>query len=272
MLVVWHLLALAVDAGLIGAVLIRRWSLGGGLNTVQHFAVLVMGAALAVTSLTAAWLALGPLAIAVRMAVAPLVCLVVLFAATLPLAATGANPAAVMGLFLAGIAQFLLLQVPFWLIRSWHRLRVVALGELGGRGSMERLQYSLWQMLVVMTLIAMALGIGRGIIALVGHSSPGPGFVVVLSSFFAMLVGYNLLLAWPLVWAVLSPIRMARKIAWAIGLTILVVIVAYPLTTAILGPGEGAWIYWLIFVPQPAYLLAHLFATRAGGYRLVQLV
>jgi hypothetical protein len=272
MLALWHLLALLADVGVIGAAIVIASRAGLRFGSVHNLSVLTMGAALSVVSSTAAWLALGPLAISVRIVGAPLVCLAALVAATIALTATGANPEAIIGTFLAGIAQFLLLQAPYWLLRSWHRLRIVPVDELDLCGPIERLQYSLWQMLVVMTLIAVALGIGRGIIFLAGNSRGPSGTVVVLTSFFALLVGYNLLLAWPLIWAVLSPTGVVWKVASAIVLTGLVVVVAHPLTKTVLGPGEGSWIYWLVFVPQPAYLLTHLLATRISGYRLVRLV
>lgn len=268
MLAMWHLLALVADAAVVGASLAGALRFQTRFEPLQHLALLAIGAALATSSVTAAWLALGPLSVPLRMAVAPLICFAALFAAALPLVATHVNPEAVIGVFLAGIAQFLLLQAPIWLIRTWHRLRIAQLEELAESGPIERLQYSLWQMLAVMTLVAVALGIGRGIMALVGPFR-GPGGLTLIF-FFVLLVAYSLLLAWPLIWAVLSPSGVMWKGACAAVLVALVLTITYPLTISVLGRGEGPWLYWLAFVPQPAYLLAHLLATRASGYRLVQ--
>lgn len=272
MLALWHLLALVVDAGVIGAVLTISMRMELRFGSVPNLAVLVMGAALAAVSMAAAWLALGPLTFSVRLACAPLACLAALFAAAILLLTIGAKPEVVIGVFLAGIAQFLLLQAPYWLLRSWHRLQIVSLDELEPSGPLKRLQYSLWQMLVVMTLVAVSLGVGRGLIAFTGGARGPQGFELILICFFVLLVGYNLLLAWPLVWAVLSPTGLVWKVASASVLAALVVAIAYPLTTWLLGVGEGPWIYWLVFAPQPAYLLTRLFATRISGYRLVRSV
>jgi hypothetical protein len=265
--VIGHGLALLADALLIAAAAAVGWR----ITRPAYIALplLLAGAGLAGVSLSSAWLALGPLRMSIRLAAAPVVALGAVLLAILPLASAGANAAAVIGLFVAGVVQFLALQAPYWLLRLWHRLQIVHLKELEGGGPIDRLQYSLWQMLLVMTLVAVALAIGRGVFALAGTARQTGDVGTTLLLFFSLLVAYNLLLAWPLLWGVLSPLGIAWKFPAAGALAALVVVAAYPLTNSVL-PGEGQETYWLIFAPQPAFLLAHLFATRVAGYRLVR--
>jgi hypothetical protein len=169
-----------------------------------------------------------------------------------------------------GIVQFMGMQAPYWLLRTWNQLRIVHVRDLGAGGSMERLQYSLRQMLLAMTVVAVSLAIGRGVFALAGTAPANSNIAITLLAFFAILVCFNLLLAWPLLWALLAPTGVQWKIAASALLAGLVIVSALPLTTTVLG-GEGPSIFWLVFVPQPAFLLTHLLAMRLAGYRLVRL-
>ena len=268
-LALWHLLSLVADIAVVVSAVVVSSRYGVRFGPVPNLSVIVVGAALALVSTAAAWLALGPLAFWIRGIGAPFVCLGALVAATILLWMTSANSDAATGTFVAGIAQFLLLQVPYWLLRFGHRLQIAPLDRTVQGMEAERLQYSLWHMLLVMTLVAVALGVGRGVFVLVAPARP-TGSELTLIAFFVLLVSYNLLLAWPLIWAVLSPSGFLWKVAAALVLAALVVVVAHPLTISLLGAGEGTWVYWLIFVPQPAYLLIHLLATRISGYRLVR--
>ena len=269
MLTLWHSFAVAADVAVIVGAVILASLLNLEFGGVPNAVILIVSGALAVISTSAAWLALGPLSLNVRMIGASLVLLAALVGATVPLAATGANAQAVMGMFVAGVAQFSLLQAPYWLFRSWHRLRICQLDEMVG-GPIERFQYSLRQMLLVMTLVAVALGVGRGVFWMAANSERALDVDPELIGFFGLLVGYNLLLAWPLIWGVLSPGRIAFRICLGVVLAALVVICTYPMITSLIGREEGSWLYWLLFIPQPLFLLTHLVATRISGYRLVQ--
>ena len=264
-------LACFVDIAVMGSVVVVTLLLfpsrfEGGV----HVAVMMMGMALAIVSIVSAWVPLGPLPLSVRVVAAPLICLVALLLAALLLAASDVDVEPVIGILIAGVAQFVVLQAPYWLFRQWHHLRIVHRGELAAEGLAERLQYSLGQMLLVTTLVAVALAIGRGIFSLASEGDGPRGSVLTLAVFFMLLVGYNLLLAWPLLWAVLATRGIVWRLAAAAVLVALVLVSAYPLCVAVLGSGEGRWIFWLTFAPLPAYLLTHLFATRLCGYRLLR--
>src|SRR5262245_2836257 len=79
----------------------------------------------------------------------------------------------------------------------------------------------------------------------------------------------NLLLAWPLIWSVLSPIGPLWKMAVSVTLGLLVTATELPAAESFLGKGPDEF-FWLINFPQLAMLLTYLIATRWLGYRLIR--
>jgi len=234
----------------------------------DHVAV-ILGVCYGVISVAAAWLALGVQPWLMRLCGSVLTALAVLVSGVVGFAAIMGSEDFLGGLVVSGLAQFLLLQFPFWLLRWVWGLRLVHEGQLGPAAGRDRFQFSLWQMLLVMTLVAVALGIGRGVVELLGKFGGSRGMGGDDLIVFSLLVGYNLLLAWPLIWSVLSPGGAIWKTALALLLGAALTAFEMPVARALVGTGPSE-LFWLMNIPQVACLLAHLAVTRACGYRLVR--
>lgn len=229
----------------------------------------LIGACYGVISIAAAWLALGSHPWHWRLIGTSAAVLTALASGMIGFAAVfRGGEEALIGLCASGVAQFVLLQAPYWLLRRCYRLRVIHQTELGPEDASGRLQFSLWQMLTVMTIIAVALGAGRGLVAVLRLAEQTRGIDGDIIVVFTLLVGYNLLLTWPLIWSVLSPAAARWKVPLAIVIAGVLTAVEMPSAQSLLGKGPAGF-FWLINMTQVACLLAHLIAMRWCGYRLI---
>jgi len=266
-----QLLTVAINAVTIILTLAVLAMMGRPFDDEGGLLMVVISAAFGPVSLCAAWLALGPFSFPLRLVWAPTAATLCLFISAIALALARADGKSIAGIFVAGGAQFLLLQAPYWLLRWSNGLRVMHASQFDELALPERFQFRLWQMLLVTTVAAIVLGIGRGLVSLLTVSGFRARDLAEMVVFLTLFVGFNLLLAWPMIWAVLSPGRAGWKIAVALALVAATTAVEYPVVASLLGNGGAPWwCFILLNGPQIFCLAAHLVATRICGYRLVR--
>jgi hypothetical protein len=157
-------------------------------------------------------------------------------------------------------------------LRCLFGLTVVQVDDALSTAAAEKLQFRLWQMLLGMTIIAVVLGIGRGLYQWILAWSPSPYVDDELIVLFTLFTGFNLLLAWPMLWAILASTKNSTaRVFVSVALAAIVTLVEYPVFVGVLPVVQPPpLVFWIINVPQVLCLAAHLIATRSGGLCLVR--
>jgi hypothetical protein len=222
--------------------------------------------------LAAAWTALGPLRLIWRLplSLAWLAASVGALAANISLFGPGGEREIVVVFGTVAFGQWLLAQMPLWGLAVGYGLRVRHASEAGPAQDRQQRQFGIRELLIVTTIVAVVLAIGRAIVAAAASTmvmEPGPLFII---SFLAIA---GIILILPLVLAALLP-----QHALAASLVMLMLIglgtaAELPLLVALKpppgGPGPEIWHFYAINGFQCVWVLAVIAALRRAGYRLV---
>lgn len=265
-LAVGQLLATILDAAVIVAVVCMGRFMQPRVELGQTIGTVAIGYSLAIASVSGLW---G----FTRLPLTPLIALsgflLPIFAMSLSGASREAIAVGAVVLTFAVTVQFLVVQAPYWLTRSWLNLRAIPKSEMPTVTRVASLQYSLLEVLFAVTMAAIALGIGRWAIHLGIYAREQRDGGLEAIAAFGLLVGFGALVAWSLAWAALSRSASLWKLASAIFVTAVLMIGTYSVLPSVT-PGPSGSSFWLFFAPLPFYLLTHLLAARLCGYRLVR--
>jgi len=236
-----------------------------------------VGVGFAQISLAAAWFALGPFRMVVRSFGAATLATIAYLAVAWRFRTDGPGPleAIVVGLLCGYLGAFVAVQVPLWLFRYWLGLSVVHLTELQPEDSNRGRQFTIRELLASTTIIVIVLAIGRGVILSLSQmdvaSNRGPDLNRMIY-LFLMMAGFNLLLVWPAIGAVLMPRGQILTVPIAVCISAVATYLEGPMFSRIFG-GPGPDIFWFfVYLNGPQYLLIvlSLTITRWFGYVLVR--
>jgi hypothetical protein len=229
---------------------------------------LVFGTFFAYSLLAGAWVALGPLTLVVRLPLS----LAWLGTAVLALVGNvvvhGPGSQEVVIVFGgAAFGQWLLAQFPLWPLAVGYGLRIRHAGDDALRGRAEQ-QFGIRQLLIVTTIVAVALAIGRAIALAVATRFSVDIEVFIIISFLA-IAGLTMML--PLVLAALLlrhalPATLAMLMLIALGTATELPLLVSLSPRAGGGPEVGHFIG--LNAVQCLWVLAVTGALRAAGYRL----
>ncbi|MCO6455572.1 MAG: hypothetical protein J5I93_09780 [Pirellulaceae bacterium] len=257
----FHVLGSVLAAALLGDLLI------GTVVSSRDEAVagLVLGLMFCQATLLAVWTALGPVRLFVRAATG-LVLTLLLMAAIFFMAKRSTNPVEAWAISGSLGAQWLAVQVPLWLLRfpfGWSIVDTRRWGHLPQRGEN---QFGIAQLMAWTLLVALALGIARLVVPdgfNLGSARANQTAVTIL----LLLLAFNSLLAWPLVWATLA----ARDLVlWLLLAAICGIALTWGENWAFqrLGPGSDLELFLWLNGCQVVLVGSALLLVRACGFRL----
>ncbi len=238
----------------------------------EIFGGIFLGTVFAHGSLLAVWIALG------RGAFTRRCFLVFLLLATsgtllvLPIACDAPSDrsfALVFGGILIG--QWLAVQTPLWLIRLAFGWRLGTLNSVTDDSGREELQFGIKQLLGWTAAIAVLLGIGRWLIGDELHDSDADTVwetVWEIAGFALVLACSNVLVAWPMIWAML-----VRR--WVLAWTVVALVIAVAVTfeepdlfSRVTRGAADAGVFWWINGVHVAWICCSLVVMRLCGYRM----
>ena len=237
---------------------------------------LVVGIGFAQISLAAAWFALGPFRLVVRSVGAAIMVTIAYLAVVGRFLAAGPGPGAELyfALLVGYLGDFIALQLPLWLFRYWLGLSVVHLTELQPDDSNRRQQFTIRELLATTTIIAVVLALGRGVILslsqldIARRSGPDLPWLIAL---FLMMAGFNLLLAWPAIGAILMPRGHVLTVPIAMVVAVVATYLEGPLFKKMFGgPPDILWFFVFLNGPQYLLIVLSLAVTHWFGYVLVR--
>lgn len=258
--------ALIMGGWMLAAVLI---AMGPGLSPL--FGGVMFGTVFGQVSLAAAWTALGPFRLTVRLPLA------VVWLAVLPLVlALGAlrGPMDLQFLVMVGGAiagQWILVQIPLWLLVWYYGLRIVAAGDEPAFSPRDQ-QFGIRQLMVLTAIVAVVLGLGRMLLGGISRETAGPDWIEGVKVFGMMAIA-NTFIMLPMLGAVLLPRLSAAAAVFAGLFAVAVAIVEYSVFRLMARGGGSAGDLILVFgainVVQCAWVVALVSTLRLGGYRLL---
>jgi len=233
---------------------------------------LIFGTLFGQVSLAAAWCALGPFALAWRMILSAgwLAAIVISLLCLLCRDAPTDGPLAVLLIFGgAMLAQWLLVQAPFWLLVAKYGASIRHGDDEEVQRDMREHQVGIRQLMILTLIVGLVLGIGRLALGGIKWDSSSNDWKGMLSVFF--LAFCQAIMALPLVGAALH--RTTPVIAMLIAL--LLVGFATFLETSLMnlieqqtGPRSDELIFWFLSFTQAAWIIGVGVLMRVGGYRL----
>lgn len=241
----------------------------------QLLAGLVLGLMFGQISCLAIWVVLGPLPGVIRWPGALAGCLLSTFMGIVTFGSDAGTDLleVIFVLLAAALVLFVGVQIPLW----WLRLRRGFQLQLPGKGALEsgigETQFSLRQLLVTTTIVALALGAGRVVAATINWDASGgqqqihwPIFLI-----FGLIVVFSIGVVWLALGTSFSSVTPA--IAVPLGIVLVAPLSWLEATTfAFLFPNannsENVLVMTLINYTQTTWLLACLLALRWAGYRL----
>jgi hypothetical protein len=235
---------------------------------------LLVGMMFAQATLAAGWTAFGPLPLAWRLPLALVWLASVTLAFTLNmLLHHGGDVFGVLAWVGMLLGQWLLAQIPLWVLRHWKRLHVCHQAEMAtGRPASDQ-QFGIRQLMILTAVIATLLGGGRAIILsleLEWLDRTSMSDEVPLLIFMPLC---NVLLALPLLMGPLLPRRPVWGCVVGLGFVCLVTAFEVPVALALSPHPPSRWEDVIVFCSMnyfhAAWATATLFLLRLAGYRLV---
>jgi hypothetical protein len=227
------------------------------------------GALLAIGSLLGIWTVFGPLAIVIRapLALAISTAVVVTVAAIEGEFTLRADNLGLFGGFL--FAQYLLVQIPLWLIVLMWRVRLENAATGAGMPIHSDSQFRIRHVMILTAGVAVVLSVTRGLIQAWDMRSSGPDLELVKVIGFIVLCNTTIFL--PLALAALIHHRtvLACFVAWA--LVLLATIVEVPAFFLVRGggPEDDIWfVFWAMNLTQASWVFATMSILRFGAYRI----
>lgn len=231
---------------------------------------LVFGSFFGQAILAAAWTALGPLPLILRLPLALLWLAASVAALAINLSSFGPPGNSEVVIVFAGAAfgQWFLAQIPLWGLAVGYGLRIRHTSETGpaqGRG--ER-QFGIGQLMIVTAIVAVVLGIARAIIAALAFQAPFEARPLFIVSFLAVA---GIIMIVPLVLAALLPRHALPASLLVLVLIALGTAAELPLLISLnptAGGGPQVWHFYGISGFQCFWVLAVTGVLRCAGYRL----
>jgi hypothetical protein len=235
----------------------------------------LIGTGMGHATVVAAWLALGPTAIGIRLPVSLLLLglgyflLRHGFIGWLQADRNFPDYAVVLaGIAMAALVQFMLVQIPLWLCRGMYGLRMTAGGSTLGQLDARRRQLSLKQILATITAVALLLAGLRGLSDQISIANSGPDRWLRLCVVFGMIVGFDLLLSWLAMWGFLSSRNRWKRVALATGLAAAMTLVQNLIFAEVFGSRAMRLAIMWLNLPHYALVVAAFTATHAAGFSL----
>ena len=237
----------------------------------ENFIATCIGVGFAQVNLAAAFLALGTCTLIVRLEAAA-VLITLAYLATVCSFTRTEEWEIYIGILVGFLAEFVVIQTPLWLMRLGLGWRVDHSSRLSADESISSRQFTIRELLISTTVIAVLLAIARGAILSLSIgtlSQTRNQELQYIIALFSLMAGFNLLLAWPVIGAVL----MARGQVFTIPLVIAVAIAATYVEelvfSAIFG-GGGTDVYHFFGLLNGSHFMLLLLAfgvARGFGYR-----
>jgi hypothetical protein len=221
--------------------------------------------------LAGAWVALGPLALLWRLplSLAWLAAAIIALASNIALHGPRVDGQIVLVFGGVGFGLWLLTQFPLWGLAVGYGLRVRHLHESGPAYGRKEQQFGIRQLLIVTTIVAVVLAIGRAIAFSVSSRVSVETEGIVIISFVAIA---GLIMTLPLILAALLPRHALPASIIVLVLVALGTSTELPLLTALNpapgGPGPHVGHFFGINGFQCFWVLAVCGALRWSGYRL----
>ena len=241
-----------------------------GRGKLQEYIVLghLFGSLFGQTSVAAAWAAFGPLPWYVRLPLAVTWLGALVLAVAISIAWHG-GPAQILALlFVLLLGQWLLMQVPLWALAWTYGLELVHRDDIGQSGQPRgraTLQFGIRQLMTLTLVVAIVLGILRGVIVwAVDYLGGGDAIIFIFLAVAACVMSL------PLVMAALLPRRAV--VATLAVLVLLALATAWELPLLRLLPkaaGPDQWIFFFVNGFTAVWIVALIGALRLNGYGLV---
>lgn len=240
---------------------------GSGNGTGELIALgYLLGSIFAHATLAAAWGVFGPGWWPIRIPLSLLWIGSITLALALNVARNGGpnDVAATIGAAL--LAQWLFLQIPLWLLVWGGRLRLRPAVEATSAAGETRLRFDIRHLLIVMSITAVLLAIGRTV-------APYLATIQAELGIFLYLAGTTIVTALPLLLAMLLQSRAALGVLGALALMAVATAYEGPLMNS-LGLRNGPKIehFVAINVGSAAVLIAFAAVVRSAGYVFCRIV
>jgi hypothetical protein len=231
---------------------------------------LMMGTLFGQVSLAAAWVALGPLRMIVRLTLSGLWLVALWLSLAIGAAASGAQPTEMLVLVGGILLQWILVQIGPWILAAFCGLRITHRSELG-KLQLSDQQFGIRQLLILTAIVAVLLGGTRFLLTRFQWAQTQPDWAEGLK-IFSFLAVANAVLTLPLLAAGLLRRHAVIASIVAVGFALALVAVEYPAFTLIARGGPPAEELIAIFLwmnaTQCAWVLTIVGILRAGGFRL----
>jgi hypothetical protein len=226
-------------------------------------------------NLIATWGALGPGNVVVRLPWSILLGAFSWYSIVLGIQAWSTRGHINSGLVLLGpviLGGVVVAQIPLWIGAKSFRWRLINLKNAGGEPADGPLQFNVRHMLVVMFLVALALGPAR--LVLPPEAFDGLRLEDEMVVILAALVGTNLVMTVPCIWGALIKTNPVPPLAWPVYCAV-VTAVEFGSLCMLLGPPSLDWseallVFFLLNLSQCATVYFALRLFRAVGFRLVR--
>lgn len=226
----------------------------------------LIGTMFSQTTLAAAWTALGPGPLLLRLPLSILWVAVMLVCLGLGMTFRREPEEALVSIMAMSLAiQWFFSQIPLWTLVVFFRLRLRPVSELVPDGDGPRRQFGIGQLMVFTGLIGVLLGIGRLVIG-------SRWFRLNIDDempIFLFLVGSAIVVTLPLVFAAFLSRHSVIAMLGALVFIMLVSVAEMPLLDATVGSRGGPDLMHIVYINlfSTAWVLAMTAAVRLSGYR-----
>jgi hypothetical protein len=227
---------------------------------------IVLGVIFSQIVLIAVWTALGPFSVFARMAGG------VILSTLLGLALVACTRHSGVGAaqwfwFLIVTSQWLVIQIPFWVLRLCFGWRLAHGREEIAQSDQSEMQFGIRQLLAWTALVAITLGIGRWLLP---EDLTGGRDAKEMTAIFCVLTSFNCLLAWPVVWASLARRRVPLWLIAAAFCCVALTVAEIATFESAMGPRGDNEFVWIMNSIEVLAASVALLIARATGFRLVR--
>jgi hypothetical protein len=268
----WHLAFVLLPILAISWLLIALIDPDGPQRSTEYITIgHLFGAMFGLTSVAAAWAAFGPGRWYARVPLGLLWITLLVGATAINMSLYRSGPDDILLLiFLCLLGQWLLVQIPLWILTLMYGLRMVHHNDLleGKRSgdSFDLPQFGIRQLMILTAIVAVVLGVLRALVLTAGQSSSNTGDTAA----FIFLAIAAVVMTLPLVMAALLPRWWFPATCVVLSFGALATMAEFPLSQAagLRGGGPDAWHFIWINAFTALWILLPLCIARLTGYTL----